>query len=238
VQAYKASRFEAAIEHFKNAVALDPKLVTARLYLATAYRGQFIPNVDSEENNRMGNAAIEQFKTVLDLHPKRELTINSLKGIASIYFDMRKFEEAKEYHRKVLELDPNDPEAYYSIGVIDWSQSYQPRMEARGGLGLKPDEPLKDKKVCAKIREQNQEKVKEGMDSLQKALQLRSDYDDAMVYLNLLYRERADIQCDDPDARSADIKTADEWVDKAMATKKARAEREAKPGAMGSSEGK
>ena len=32
---------------------------------------------------------------------------------------------------------------------------------------------------------------------LQKALQLRPDYDDAMAYLNLIYRERGDLQCDD-----------------------------------------
>ena len=42
---------------------------------------------------------------------------------------------------------------------------------------------------------------------LQKALQIRPDYDDAMAYLNLLYRERADYECDNPAARAADIKT-------------------------------
>jgi hypothetical protein len=41
-----------------------------------------------------------------------------------------------------------------------------------------------------------------------------------------MYRERADIQCDDPAARSEDLKTADEWVDKTMATKKAKAEKQ------------
>jgi len=68
--------------------------------------------------------------------------------------------------------------------------------------------------------------VREGIDNLTKALQLRPDYDDAMAYLNLMYRERADIQCTDPAARSADLKTADEWVDKTMATKKAKAEKQ------------
>ena len=52
-----------------------------------------------------------------------------------------------------------------------------------------------------------------------------------MAYMNLMYRERADIQCDDPAARAADLKTADEWVDKTMATKKAKAEKQ--PGAGG-----
>ena len=69
------------------------------------------------------------------------------------------------------------------------------------------------------------------VDNLNKALQLRPDYDDAMAYMNLMYREKADIECDDPGARSADLKTADEWVDKTMATKKAKAEKQ--PGAGG-----
>ena len=64
-----------------------------------------------------------------------------------------------------------------------------------------------------------------------KALELRPDYDDAMAYMNLMYRERADIQCDDPAARQADLKAADDWLDKNMATRKAKAEKQ--PGAGG-----
>ena len=60
----------------------------------------------------------------------------------------------------------------------------------------------------------------DGIDQLNKALQLRPDYDDAMAYMNLLYREKADVECDDPDTRTADLKTADDWVEKTMATKK------------------
>ena len=98
---------------------------------------------------------------------------------------------------------------------------------------MKPEDSLaaKDKKVCAQVKEKNLPNVQEGIDNLTKALQLRPDYDDAMAYMNLMYRERADIQCDDKDARAADLKTADEWVDKTMATKKAKAEKQ--PGAGG-----
>ncbi len=67
--------------------------------------------------------------------------------------------------------------------------------------------------------------MEDGIQKLQKALQLRPDYDDAMAYLNLLYRQRAEYECDDPEARKADLKTADDWVDKTMATKKAKAEK-------------
>jgi hypothetical protein len=81
------------------------------------------------------------------------------------------------------------------------------------------------------LREKNSSVIEDGIAELLKALQLRPDYDDAMAYLNLLYRERADLQCDDPAAHAADLKTADEWVDKTMAVKKAKAEKQ--PGAQG-----
>jgi len=38
--------------------------------------------------------------------------------------------------------------------------------------------------------------IQEGIDSLRRRWILRTDYDDAMAYMNLMYRERADVQCD------------------------------------------
>jgi tetratricopeptide (TPR) repeat protein len=228
VQSYKNARYEEAIGHFQQAISLDPSLINARLYLATAYAQQYIPGADTEDNNRMGEQAIDEYKGVLQRDAKN---INSVKGIAYLYLQMKKFEDSKTYYRKAIEFDPNDPEPYYSVAVIDWTQTYQPRMEERAKIGLKPEEPLKDKKVCELLREKNADIIKDGIAMLEKALELRPDYDDAMAYMNLLYRERADLQCDDPAARAADLKTADEWVDRTMATKKIKAEKQ--PGAQG-----
>jgi tetratricopeptide (TPR) repeat protein len=233
VQSYKSARYEQAIDHFKQAVELDPKLINARLYLATAYANQVIPNVDTPENQQNAQLAIDEFQKVLDLNPSSEARINSMKGIASLYFNTLRLDQAREWHQKVLQVDPSDAEAEYSIAVIDWTKAYKPRMEERSKLGLKPTEALKDKKVCAMLRDKNQAAVQEGIDALQKALQLRPDYDDAMAYLNLLYRERADIQCDDPAAQQADLQTADEWVKKTMDTKRAKAEKAAQANGTG-----
>jgi tetratricopeptide (TPR) repeat protein len=229
VAAYKNAKYEEAINHFQDAVSLDPSLTNARLYLATAFAQQYIPGVDAPDNLRNADQAVEQYKAVLDKDAKN---VNSVKGIAYLYLQEKKFEDAKTYYRKALEIDPNDPEPYYSVAVIDWTQSYQPRMEARAKLGLKPEDALgakKDKealKVCAELKDKNLGVVQDGIDNLNKALHLRPDYDDAMAYLNLLYREKADVECADPASRSADLKTADEWVDKTMATKKAKAEKQ------------
>jgi tetratricopeptide (TPR) repeat protein len=234
VAAYKNAKYEEAINHFQDAVTLDPSLTNARLYLATAYAQQYIPGVDAPDNLRNAEQAIEQYKAVLE---EQANNVNSVKGIAYLYLQQKKFEEAKTYYRKALEIDPNDPEPYYSVAVIDWTQSYQPRMEARAKLGLKPEDSLvgkKDKealKVCNDLKDKNSAVVQDGIDNLTKALQLRPDYDDAMAYMNLLYREKADVECTDPTQHAADLKTADEWVDKTMATKKAKAEKQ--PGAQG-----
>jgi tetratricopeptide (TPR) repeat protein len=234
VQAYKNAKYEEAIERFRDAVNLDPSLVNARLYLATAYAQQYIPGSDTPENIKFAEQAIDEFKKVLDQNPVREAKVGSLKGIASLYFNMKKMDDSKQYYQKVIELDPNDPEVYYSIAVIDWTEAYAPRMKARAEAGLKPtDQP--EKKTCVELKksiDKNAPAVQEGIDMLKKALDLRTDYDDAMAYMNLLYREKADLDCGDPDAQKADLKTADDWVDKTLATKKAKAEKKTSAGGI------
>ena len=227
VQAYKKAKYEEAIQHFEKCVALSPENAVAHLYLATAYAQQYIPGVDTTDNNRMAEQAIEQYQHVLDGNTVPSSKINSAKGIAYLYLQMKNFDDSKKYYRLAADLDPDDPESYYSMGVIDWTLCYQFRQEQRNKLGVDPDDslPVRDKKVCAQVREKNTADVQDGIDNLTKALQLRPDYDDAMAYMNLMYRERADIQCDDPAASAADLKTADDWVDKTMSTKKAKAKK-------------
>ena len=232
VKAYKDNHYEQAIDHFQESVRLDPTLINARMYLATAYVSQYIPGVDSPENLRTAQQAIDEYQKVLDANPSREQKVNSAKGIAYLYLNMKKWDDAKKYYRMASELDPNDPEPYYSIGVIDWTAAYQPRMEERAKLGMKPDEHLnvsnkEQKKVCQQLKPKNAPFIQEGIDSLNKAIQLRPDYDDAMAYLNLMYREKADVECDDAPGRAEDLKTADHWVDETLRVKKAKAEKAA-----------
>src|SRR5579872_6216939 len=126
VTAYKNAKYEEAIDHFQQSVALDPSLINAKMYLATAFAQQYIPGADTPDNNKMAEQAIDQYKEVMTRDPKN---INSVKGIAYLYLQQKKFDQAKEYYRKASDADPNDPEPYYSVGVIDWTQTYQPRME-------------------------------------------------------------------------------------------------------------
>jgi tetratricopeptide (TPR) repeat protein len=230
VEAYKNSHFEEAIQHFRKATELDPSKTNAHMYLATTYMSQYIPGVETPDNVGFAEQAIEQYQHVLDSDAESKSKINSTKGIAYLYLNLKKFEDAKQYYQKASGLDPNDPEPYYSMGVIDWTQCYQPRMEVRATLGLRPEELLAaknpdQKKACDELRAKNMTIVEDGIDNLNKAIQLRPDYDDAMAYLNLMYREKADVECDNQIAREEDLKTADHWVDETLRVKKMKAEK-------------
>ena len=234
VAAFKNNQHDEAIRHFQNATELDPSNINAHMYLATSYVSRYIPGVDSDDNKSLAERAIEQYQKVLDLNGSKEQKVNSAKGIAYIYLNMKSWDEARKYYQMASDLDPNDPENYYSMGVIDWTQCYQPRMEERTRLGMRPDAHLnssnsQQKKVCDELRAKNWSVIEDGIDKLDKAIQLRPDYDDAMAYMNLMYRERADLECADISAQNRDLKTADEWVDKTLATKRAKAEKANRP---------
>jgi len=229
VKAYRSANYEQAIEHFKTAVFLDSDLKVAKLYLATAYAQQYVPGVDSPDNVRNANQAIDEYKKVLENDPKN---INSLKGIGFLYMQMKDWDKAREYYKKAIDVDPNDPEVYYSVGVIDWTQAYKDASDLKAANSLKVDDELKGKgsqKWCDQLKSKDGAAVDEGMKMLQTAIDKREDYDDAMAYMNLLYRRKAnDMTCDDAQARADLIKTANDWSDKAMAARKKKAEEAAK----------
>ena len=217
VQAYKNAAFQIAIEHFKSAVQLDPSLINARLYLATAYAQQYAPGGESPENLKIGQQAIDAFEDVLKLDAKNT---TALASIGQIYYNMKDFDKAKDFQRQRIEIEPNNPEPYYWIGVIDWAQAFQADGTIRKDLNLQmPDKngnlkPLPEK-YRAQLEQQNSQLISEGIDALNKALELKPNDSNSMAYLNLLYRQKADIEKSSAD-RAADLKEADSWQQKAM----------------------
>jgi len=225
VLAYQFSNYSGAVEHFKAALALDPSSTPARLYLANSYAQQYIPGDDSAANVEMATQAIAEFKTALKDDLSDQQHYRSVVSIASLSFNLKRWEDAREYYMKAIEIEPDDAHNYFSMAVIDWTLAYPPRVKMREDMHLSESEMVSDPAACAALREQSGRYVEDGIKSLEKALQLRPDDDDAMAYMNLLCRERAEYECDQPDARKADLKAADEWVDKAIAAKKAKAEK-------------
>jgi tetratricopeptide (TPR) repeat protein len=230
---FKNGQYDAAIEHFKQAKDADPSLLNARLYLATAYASQYIPGAPSAENQARGNQAAAEFKEVLDIDPNNLSAIDGLGSIlfqmAGTPFDEKKFEESKSYHQRHIQLKPQDPEPYYWIAVIDWTIAYR----TNGELRLEYNKNNLKKQVRdtdplpASMRGEYVAKcgalADEGISYLQKAIELRPDYDDAMGYLSLIYRRKADM-VETADERNGLEKQADDLLDKIKEIKQKRAE--------------
>jgi tetratricopeptide (TPR) repeat protein len=228
VGAYRNAQFQTAILHFKNAVALDPTLLNARLYLATAYAQQYIPGGESAENLKIAQQAIDAFEDVLKMDPNNT---TALAGVAQIYYNMRKFDKAKDYQRRCVQAEPNNPVPYYWIGVLDWAICFPRTQQMRKDLKIEYPKDPKDpntlppfpEKARAQLEEENGPLVKEGLEVLQKAIELKPNDFDTMAYLNLMYRQKADIEPTSA-AREDDLKQAEDWVNKAVAVKKAGTE--------------
>lgn len=201
VRAFRDAHYDNAVTYFKQAVELDPDLTTAEIYLATAYSQQYIPGGRSEENDKNAQLAIQTFENVLKREPNN---VNAIAGLASIHQNTNQFQKAHDYYMKYAQLDSSNPVPFYAIGSVDWIIVYDknnpPPAEEQGKL------------------------IDEGLQNLDKALALNPDYDDAMTYKNLLYREKARLATNDADKRKL-TDLADEWFNKSLETRKKNAEK-------------
>lgn len=241
VNSFKAGQYTAASDAFKEAIDQDPDLPSARLYLATAYMMQYTPGSEAPDNKRNADTAIKEFQTALNsnLEPKNKLI--AMQSLASLYWNMKDFPDAESWYKKVIEADPQNKDAYYALGQVQWTKFVTPWRDAIAKQGLKPEDPgpLKDaapakgkKKgepepdLKAELKAKYWQSLTDGIEDEKKALQIDPDYENAMVFMNLLTRYRAILE-DTKEQYDADMKTADEWLQKSLETKKKKAKKKA-----------
>jgi tetratricopeptide (TPR) repeat protein len=166
----------------------------------------------------------------LSARPNDRAAINAL---IQVYSRWNRPEEAIRWLERRAALDPQDPEAQYAVGVFIWNQLFQkgggaemaafdprpdPTAAETGGRAraaaapanppakIAPPPALGDIVGTARIRLADL-----GIAYLTKALALRPHYRDAMVYLNLLYRQRSFAFFHDPAAWQTNIDAAEKW---------------------------
>jgi TonB family protein len=218
VQEFKAANYSGAVAAFQKAVDADPTNVTARLYLGTAWMQQYIPGAESAGNMAAAEAATREFLWVLDRDPGNKTAMSYL---ASLSLNQKKWDEAQALYQKLVAADPRNEQAWYSLGFIAWSRWYPAYMEARQSMGMKPQDPgpLPAGAVKEDLKTKYGPVIEGGLRALSEGLLINPKFDDAMAYMNLLIRERADLR-DTILEYKIDIRMAEDWVSRAQETKR------------------
>src|ERR1700722_565006 len=230
VAAFKNAHYRDAVELFQQAVTRDPNSVNAHLYLGTAYMSMWNPGAASPENAANARSAETEFRRVLELDANNTVALASMASLAYNSASglkgeekIRKLDDALDWYKRLAAIDPTNKVAAYSMGVIAWAKWYPALMTARASVGMKPQGPgALPEPVRGELKARYSSMIDEGIANLDRALVLDPHYDDAMAYVNLLIRERADLR-DTKEEYAADVAVADQWVQKNLDTKKAKA---------------
>jgi tetratricopeptide (TPR) repeat protein len=121
--------------------------------------------------------------------------------VAGYYNRQGDFDKLVENLRKRIELEPQNPEAHYTLATYHWDKASR-------------DFRLSDA--------QKKQLVLDGLSAVNKALEIKPDYIEAMTYKGLLLRTQALVE-KDPALQQRLIREGTELGDKANEMRKARA---------------
>jgi tetratricopeptide (TPR) repeat protein len=121
--------------------------------------------------------------------------------LAGFYNRQEEFDKTIEALNQRAAIEPNNPEAFYTISTYYWDKAYR---------DFRLKEPEK------------REYILKGIAEVDKALQLKPDYKEALTYKNLLLRLQANLE-KDPAKQAALIKEADRLRDQAIDIQKKQA---------------
>jgi tetratricopeptide (TPR) repeat protein len=228
VSLYKEAKYQEAIEAFERVTAITPRDAIAYLYLGTTLMQIWIPGQQSPENAQTARRAAREFEKALEIEPNNTVALESLTSLSYtegklLPYDekMRKMDEARGWNRRLIEVDPWNRDARYWAGVLAWSEFYPALMTARVKAKMKPEDPgpLPASNDKTGLISTYGPMVDGGIEDLRRAIEIDPQYADAMAYLNLLIRERADLR-DTTDEYRREVAEADIWVGRAVEAKK------------------
>jgi len=140
------------------------------------------------------NRTTEAINFFRDYLVKNPADIEAVRSIATLYAKQGNFNESLNWYEKITLLDSKNPEAFYVYGVVCWEK-----------VAKNPPADIAERLAI----------IEKGRAALNRAMQLRPDYLEAIAYQNLLYRQQAIIETD-PVKQQEMIAKADELRGQAM----------------------
>ncbi len=152
---------QGAIDNLLRYLRTHPDSRDAENYLLTVY-------LQAERYDEAAAYFEEQLKKRAD---NKADASDLMQRIGMIYAKKGDFERSLEWHKRRAELEKDNPEALYTIGVLCWDKVYH------APLTIDLD--------------RRKELIEMGLEYLKRAADLKEDYFEAVLYINLLYREKA-----------------------------------------------
>jgi hypothetical protein len=225
VDAFKGARYAEAAEAFEQAAAAKPDSVETRLYLGAAYLKQYTPG------SPLAKKAEENYRKALALDPNSRQALQSLawlqyneaQHLPRLEEKLAMLDAAAACYRTLIALDHRNKEAFYWLGVIAWLKAHEQLTQTRAQLHLEPEDagPIADDKVRRDLRTRIDPLYDDGIKQLTRALEFDPTSADAMTFMSLCMREKADL-ADNDDAYALALKQADDWAQRSRAAKPAR----------------
>jgi tetratricopeptide (TPR) repeat protein len=151
-----------------------------------------------EDNGNLDQAET-MYKKAQEMKPKDAAVYQQLAGY---YQRQGEFEKLIEAVQQRAELEPNNPEAHYSIASYYWDEAYRNSRLSEA---------------------QKKEYTDKGLDEVDKALKIKADYIEAVVYKGLLLRIKATLTKDLKEQQQL-LKQASDLQTQAAAMKKKQTE--------------
>lgn len=215
-EAFNRRDLAVSIHHFEAAVALDPTNIKNRLFLANAQMAKWFTERSQPFSPHMV-AAQQNYDQVLAYDPGNRDALHGLVGIA---LNSRRPSDALALARRLIESDGSDTAAHFSEGVANWAIVYEGYSAANGNAEGAPHASfLSDAGVRGELRAKYGRNIEEGLASLNRAVELKTNFDEAMAYKNLLLRLKAGISATEAESRQW-MEEADVWLKKALAVSK------------------
>jgi tetratricopeptide (TPR) repeat protein len=160
--------------------------------------------------------------------------LDAASGLQQVYFKQGSWVRALSWARKAADARPTDAEAQYGMGGFIWQllssrgggadmTNYDPRAVAAAGAATAgahtkpvpaaPPPPFGPDDISGALRI---DLANEGVHYLEKAMALHPRHPEAMIYLNLLYRQKSFAFFDEPDKWQAAVDKANEWQRKGL----------------------
>ncbi len=230
--AYGKEEYETALTHYQRAREIDAtSFPDLDRMIGYSLIGLYVPEDKSPENVKKADAAIVELRKYLKKRPDdliaREALINlylnadritdainyfrewlkthpadieAVRSIATLYAKQGNFNESLNWYEKITLLDSRNPESFYVYGVVCYEK-----------VAKNPPADMAERVMI----------IEKGKGALAKAITLKKDYFEAMVYLSLLYRQHAPIETD-PAKQQQLLAEADRIRNEAIAIVKKR----------------